>query len=275
MEQVVDEYKPGMARHSSGGDEAILQVASLTKRFSGVVANDGVTMSVMKGTIHSLIGPNGSGKTTCLHSISGLYTFDEGDVLFEGKSIASLKLYEKVRIGIARTFQHAQIFKELTVIENVMIGEHNLRKTGFVGGSLLLPRVLKEEKESQREALRILDWFGMRHLAFAKSGDLPYGYQKILEIARAMAARPKLLILDEPAAGLTNTEIEQLEQILVKLCEAGVTILLVEHDMRLIMKVSDSITVLDSGRVIAQGKPEEIQNNPQVIKAYLGDRRAG
>jgi ABC-type branched-subunit amino acid transport system ATPase component/ABC-type branched-subunit amino acid transport system permease subunit len=275
MNMGLEPYEPGLRERTENQENVILRVCGLTKRFSGVVANDGVTMSVERGTIHALIGPNGSGKTTCLHSISGLYQFDEGDVLFEGQSIASLKLHEKIRSGMARTFQHAQIFKELTVLENVMIGEHSLRKTGFVSGALLLPHVLKEEKESQKEALRILEWFGMKPYAFAKAGDLPYGYQKILEIVRAMAAKPKLLILDEPAAGLTNTEIEQLEEILLKLRKAGITILLVEHDMRLIMKVSDAITVLDSGRVIAEGTPAEIQNNPQVIQAYLGERKAG
>lgn len=232
-------------------------------------------MTVKAGSIHALIGPNGSGKTTCLHSISGLYHFDEGDVLFEGKSIKRVKISEKIGMGIARTFQHAQTFKELTVIENVMIGQHHMRKTGFASGSLLLPNAKKEEKESQCEAMKLLDWFGMKELAFSKAGDLPYGYQKILEIIRAMSANPKLLILDEPAAGLTNTEIEQLEEILIKLREAGLTILLVEHDMRLIMKVSDSITVLENGRVIAEGTPKEIQNDAHVIKAYLGEQKAG
>jgi branched-chain amino acid transport system permease protein len=275
VQQKTDDYKPEVPLNASQKNPEILQVIGLTKRFSGVVANDSVNLSVGRGTIHALIGPNGSGKTTCLHSISGLYQFDEGDVFFEGQSIKAMKMHEKINVGIARTFQHAQIFKELTVLENVMIGEHVRRKTGFLGGSLLFPSVVREEKESQQEALRILAWFGMKDLAFSKAGDLPYGYQKILEIARAMAAKPKLLILDEPAAGLTNTEIEQLEVILMKLRDAGLSILLVEHDMRLIMKVSDAITVLASGQVIAEGTPQEIQNNQQVISAYLGDRKVG
>ncbi|MEW9668022.1 ATP-binding cassette domain-containing protein [Ammoniphilus sp. 3BR4] len=275
VNQPIGNYEPSQQLKMKSNQKDILQVVELTKRFSGVVANNRVNMSVKAGTIHALIGPNGSGKTTCLHSISGLYQIDEGDVLFEGKSIKNLKMHEKIGVGIARTFQHAQTFKELTVIENVMVGEHRLRKTGFISGSLLLPQAVEEERESQREALKLLEWFGMKDLAFAKAGDLPYGYQKILEIVRAMAAQPKLLILDEPAAGLTNTEIEQLENILLKLCQAGLTILLVEHDMRLIMKVSDSITVLENGNVIAEGTPKDIQNNLHVIKAYLGEQKVG
>jgi ABC-type branched-subunit amino acid transport system ATPase component len=254
----------------SGSGEVLLTVKALAKHFGGIKAVDGVDMQVRRGEIQALIGPNGSGKTTILNMLSGLYVPSAGEIILEGRAIGGKKPHVITSLGIARTFQNIRLFGELTVLENLLIGQHCQSRAGLAAGIFRPPSEKAEEARMRAKALELLEFVGLRGKEFTKSSSLPYGRQRLLELARALASDPKLLLLDEPAAGLNAAETEALVELLFQICRRGVTILLVEHDMSLVMNVSDHITVLNFGRKIAEGPAEVVEKNPEVIDAYLG-----
>jgi ABC-type branched-subunit amino acid transport system ATPase component len=254
----------------TGTDEVLLTVKGLAKYFGGLRAVDGVDMEIRRGKIHALIGPNGSGKTTILNMLSGLYVPTSGEILLEGKAINGQKSYHITSQGMARTFQNIRLFSELSVLENVLIGQHGHTRSGLLTSLFHLPSQKTEEAAMRKKALEMLSFVGLNGKEFALANSLPYGQQRLLELARALASDPKLLLLDEPAAGLNAAETEELVELLFLICKRGITILLVEHDMSLVMNVSDHITVLNFGKKIAEGPAEEVEQNPEVIDAYLG-----
>jgi ABC-type branched-subunit amino acid transport system ATPase component/ABC-type branched-subunit amino acid transport system permease subunit len=253
-----------------GSDEVLLSVNRLAKHFGGLRAVDGVDMEVRRGKIHALIGPNGSGKTTILNMLSGLYVPTTGEIFLEGNSIGGQKSHHITSRGMARTFQNIRLFSELSVLENVLIGQHGHARSGLLTSVLQPPSQKAEEAGMRKKALEMLAFVGLKGKEFAKANSLPYGQQRLLELARALASDPKLLLLDEPAAGLNAAETEALVELLFQICDRGITILLVEHDMSLVMNVSDHITVLNFGKKIAEGSAEEVEHNQEVIDAYLG-----
>ena len=257
-------------RDCSGSGEVLLTVKGLAKHFGGLKAVDGVDMAVRRGEIQALIGPNGSGKTTILNMLSGLYVPTAGEISLGGAAIAGKKPHIITSLGMARTFQNIRLFGELTVLENVLIGRHCHSRAGLFTSILRLPSQKAEEAAIRAKALEMLEFVGLNGKEFAKANSLPYGQQRLLELARALASDPQLLLLDEPAAGLNAAETEALVGLLFQICTRGVTILLVEHDMNLVMNVSDHITVLNFGKKIAEGSAEEIEKNQEVIDAYLG-----
>ncbi|MCE5264998.1 MAG: branched-chain amino acid ABC transporter ATP-binding protein/permease [Deltaproteobacteria bacterium] len=257
-------------RDCAGSGEVLLTVKGLAKHFGGLKAVDGVDMQVRRGEIQALIGPNGSGKTTILNMLSGLYVPSAGEILLEGKAIGGQKPHIITSLGIARTFQNIRLFGELTVLENVLIGQHCHSRAGLFTSILRLPSQRAEESAIRAKALEMLEFVGLKGKEFAQANSLPYGQQRLLELARALASDPKILLLDEPAAGLNGAETEALVGLLFQICTRGITILLVEHDMSLVMNVSDHITVLNFGRKIAEGPAEVVEKNPEVIDAYLG-----
>jgi len=250
---------------------SILQVKDINKFFGGVTAVDKVSFNIQSGQICALIGPNGAGKTTMFNVITGIYAPDAGQVYFQDRLISGLKPYQIARLGITRTFQNLQIFSNMTVRENVMVGRHLLTRTGLFTAALGLPFSRREWQLTSQAADRFLAEVGLTHLADEEAGNLALGQQRLLEIARAMALEPRLLLLDEPAAGLPGGETRELEKVILRLKQMGTSILLVEHDMETVMNLADNIVVMDFGFKIAEGTPEEIQNNPQVLKAYLGE----
>ncbi len=254
----------------SGSGEVLLTVRGLAKHFGGLKAVDGVDMEVRRGEIQALIGPNGSGKTTILNMLSGLYVPTAGQITLGGAAIAGKKSHIITSLGIARTFQNIRLFGELTVLQNVLIGRHCHSRAGLVSSILHLPSQKAEEDEIRAKALRTLEFVGLKGKEFTQASSLPYGQQRLLELARALASEPQLLLLDEPAAGLNAAETETLVDLLFQICTRGITILLVEHDMSLVMNVSDHITVLNFGKKIAEGSAEQIEKNQEVIDAYLG-----
>lgn len=250
--------------------EPILTLDSVTLRFGGLTALDDVSFTINKGEILGLIGPNGAGKTTCFNVVTGIYKPTKGDVRFEGKSIKGLKRYQITRLGIARTFQNIRLFNVMTALENVLVGADSRHRTGVISALFRLPRHRQEEADGYERAMELLRFMDIEDEADQLAAHLSYGHQRRLEIARAMATGPKLLCLDEPAAGFNPAEKKTLMELIRKVRDRGYTVLLIEHDMRLVMGVTDRIVVLEFGRKIAEGTPAEIRDNPAVIAAYLG-----
>jgi branched-chain amino acid transport system ATP-binding protein len=253
---------------------ALLEAKGLSKRFGGVQALQGVSFSIARGEIYGLIGPNGAGKTTLFNLLTGIYAPDSGGFAFDGRSLAGLKPHEVARAGIARTFQNIRLFANLSALENVMIGRHCRTRAGVLGAVLRNARTRTEERAIERRGIELLDSVGIRARANDPAGSLPYGDQRRLEIARALATDPKLVALDEPAAGMNASESLALRRLIEAIRASGVTVLLIEHDVRLVMNVCDRVLVLDYGEAIAEGAPTAVQRDARVIEAYLGRPRA-
>lgn len=249
----------------------LLQIRNLNKRFAGVQAIFDLSFEVTRGSVTSIIGPNGAGKTTLINMISGFFSPSDGDILFNGKSLKGLKPYQVAARGIARTFQTVELFGKMTVHENVMLGRHLKSRKGLFSAAFRLPGVFREEADIRALALSVLERVGIAEYAHMKAANLPLGEQKLLEVARALACEPKLLLLDEPAAGLNEVETRKAAEMIMGLGKQGVTVILVEHDMKMVMAISDEILVLNYGAKIAEGPPTSIRTDPGVIKAYLGD----
>jgi len=255
---------------NASSSQTILELHGVSLAFGGLQAVERVSFRVPRGAVKAIIGPNGAGKTTLFHLVSGFLTPQEGRIVFEGEDIQGLPAHVIAREGIARTFQLVQLFEHLTVLENVMVGRHRLSRAGLLAGALQLPRTRAEEHDIRDQALEALEFVGLARHAGQSAANLPLGLKRLLEIARALAAEPSLLLLDEPASGLDPVETEKLQEMILALKDRGLTILLVEHDMALTMEVADEIAVLNYGRLIADGPPRAIQKNPEVIAAYLG-----
>ena len=249
----------------------MLELTGISRAFSGLQALAGVSFAVAPGEIKAVIGPNGAGKTTLFNVVTGVYPPDTGSIRFRGMPIGGLAAFRVARLGLARTFQQPQIFRTLTAVENVMLGRNMHGRAGLFGCGLRLPRAVREERAAQEAAMRCLARVGIADRAGRIASELPLGEQRYLEIARAMALEPSLLMLDEPAAGLNDSETAALGRLLLRLRDEGLTILVIEHHMKFVMQVSDSIAVLDFGEKIADGPPAEIRASPAVIRAYLGD----
>ena len=250
--------------------KALLEVDNATLRFGGLTALDQVSFDIKEGEILGLIGPNGAGKTTCFNAMTGVYQLTSGEIRLDGRSLAGIKRHKITKLGLARTFQNIRLFKAMTVLENVMVGADAHSKVRFVEALFRMPRHRHTEQASLARAKELLELVGITARHDELATNLSYGDQRRLEIARAMATNPKLLCLDEPAAGFNPAEKQRLMELIRKLRDQGVTVLLIEHDMRLVMGVTDRIVVLEFGRKIAEGTPAEIRDNPAVIAAYLG-----
>ncbi len=249
----------------------LLEVRDVAVRFGGIVALDGVSFDVEPGSVVGLIGPNGAGKTTLFNCLSRLYRCDRGDIVFDGASLLALPRHRIAGTGIGRTFQNVALFRSMSVLDNVMLGAHSRSGSGFLGNALRLPRVPREEGATRERALRILQMLGLPALADRPVATLPFGTCKRVELARALAAEPKLLLLDEPASGLNHEEVGELSTLIRELRERlRLTVLLVEHHMGLVMSLSDRVVALNFGRVIARGTPAEVRRHPDVVEAYLG-----
>ncbi len=252
----------------------LLEVRSLTKNFGGLIAVDSVDFKVDSGQIKAIIGPNGAGKTTVFNLLTGIEEPTSGTVLFEGKDITGMKPYRVAALGISRTFQNTRIFANMTALENVMVGRHLRTSTGLLSAMLGTRKSRRENVDSEEMAMSYLKFVGLDDKASVLAEDLPQGERRLLEIARALATEPKLILLDEPAAGLNNFETEQLAESIFRIRDEGITVLLVEHDMGLVMEVSDDVVVLNYGRKIAEGPPFLIRQDENVIQAYLGQEIA-
>jgi branched-chain amino acid transport system ATP-binding protein len=254
--------------------EPLLATMNLHRFFGGLCAVKDVSFSVPRGVIKAVIGPNGAGKTTLFNLIAGTISPQEGQVLFAGRRITAWKPHAIAGLGIARTFQTTKLFPHMTVLENVMVGRHPRTRCGFLAGMLDLPRTWREERESKAKAQAILEDLGLADCATETASNLSFGRQRLVEFARALATEPALLLLDEPAAGLNIYETRELAGLILRIRDRGVTCLVVEHDMSLVMNISDEVVVLDQGQKIAEGPPRQIQRDPEVIRVYLGDDHA-
>jgi branched-chain amino acid transport system ATP-binding protein len=251
----------------------LLELKGVGIDFGGLRALDVVDLGLEQGHIRSLIGPNGSGKTTLFNIVSGLYSPTRGRVLFSGQDVTGLKPFQISRLGIARTFQNIRLFHNMTVLHNVMVGEHNQTRTGLMASVFRTPAMRKEERIAKEEAGSLLEFVGLENVMDEPARALPYGKQRLLEMARALASKPTLLLLDEPTAGMNLTETAMLTQMIRKIRDKGVTVFLVEHRMKVVMGISDQISVLDHGVKISEGTPEEVRSDEKVIRAYLGEKR--
>jgi branched-chain amino acid transport system ATP-binding protein len=249
----------------------ILELHGVTKQFGGLVAVSAVDLEVPQGSIFSVIGPNGAGKTTLFNCISGFYRPEAGRIIFDGVSLVGLRPDQIAALGIARTYQNIRLFGRMTAIENILVGQHSRLKSGLAGALFRLPRTRREEQEALDKAHQLLDFVGLSGYGDMFAHNLPYGQQRRLELARALASEPRLLLLDEPAAGMNPRETEELMAFIRRIRdELHLTILLIEHDMRVVMGISDIVAVLDFGEKICEGTPQEVRCNPRVIEAYLG-----
>jgi branched-chain amino acid transport system ATP-binding protein len=255
-------------------DKALLSTRNLHRSFGGVHAVKDVSFHVPAGAIKAVIGPNGAGKTTLFNLIAGTLTPHRGQVIFRDKPITGRKPHAVAALGIARTFQTTKLFPHMTVLENVMMGRHSRTHAGFLAGMLNAPWTWQEQRQTEAKARAILDELGLASHTNETACNLPFGRQRLVEFARALATEPSLLLLDEPAAGLNIYETQELSQLILKIRDTGITCLVVEHDMSLVMNISDEVVVLDQGQKIAEGPPAAIQRNPEVIRVYLGNEHA-
>ena len=251
----------------------LLSVRDVSKRFGGLQAVSGLSFDVGQGSIKALIGPNGAGKTTLFNLVSGMLDPDSGEIFFRGEAVQELSSHEIAARGLVRTFQHIRLFPKMTALENIMVGRHLHSRAGFIAGMLNLPFTWKEERRIREKAFEIMELLGIADNAEAEATSLSYGQQRVVEIGRALACEPQLLMLDEPAAGLNMRETNEMGELIAKIRDMGITVLLVEHDMSLVMKISDEIVVLSYGQKIAEDRPLSIQRNTEVIRVYLGDEQ--